>query len=106
MTAPEQSLLFLHRLGAVVERVIADHEARLHVPPAEREPLTAIPFPQIHLTDTQVACAWEWLTAPDGEAIDVRTAALRLGCPVPVLERHLADYAQRWRRFLARRAAG
>lgn len=92
---------FLVRIGRAVEETIEDaiedHERRWHaIPPARRGPLQAIPFPDLVLTDVQVAHARELLD----ESATIEEAAYMLDTPVSALERALAEYRPRWRRFL------
>lgn len=87
--------LYVH-MGQLVERAIEDHESRLHVPPARRGPLQAIPFPDVVLTDAQTARAREMLE----NGATVYEAADLVGVPVSVLERELAAFEPRWQRYL------
>jgi len=84
------------RIGEAIEDAIVDHEERMHIPPVPNGPLEAIPFPDLSLSDAQVARARELMENGAG----LYDAADAIGTPVSVLERHLAAYKPRWRRYL------
>lgn len=97
MTVNESAAVGLYvHIGELVEKALEDHESRLHVPPARRGPLQAIPFPDLALTDTETARAREMVEkgASAQEAADV------LGVPVSVVERELAAFQPRWQQYL------
>lgn len=93
-------------MNEVAEDAAADavdeHERRMHIPPRRRGRVTAIPFPNITLTDSQVCTAWEMIKL--GATLD--EAALALGVPDLVLERCLHEYQPAWHQFLIERSAG
>lgn len=86
----------------VAADAIEDHEARCHIPPPRRGKLTAIPFPNRTMNDSQIARAWEMLELGATE----QEVCLALDVPTSVLERCLAEYKPAWRQFLAEREAG
>lgn len=95
------ALGFYMRIGEVIGEAIVEHEERFHVPPPERGPLQAIPFADVTVSDIQVARALELLSS--GSSIfDVAEV---LGVPELALERKLAEFRPRWRRFLQDREA-
>lgn len=91
---------FLLKIGRVVQDVIEDHEGRMHIPPPRRGRVTAIPFPNVELSDVQTCRAIEMLST----GATLEDAAETVGAPVPALERALVDYKPAWRRFLQERA--
>ncbi len=92
---------FLRRIGDGVQDAIEDHEQRLHIPPPRRGRVQAIPFPDVQLSDVQLARAIELLSL--GASLD--DAADTVGAPVPALERHLAEWEPRWRPINPRQSA-
>ena len=81
---------------------VADHERRCHaIPPPRRDPVTAIPWSHIELTDDQISHAIELLRDHDERAV-----AARMDVPLPALQRELADYDRRYGKFLHLRRRG
>lgn len=92
---------FLQRVGQVVEDAIVGHEDRMHIPPPRRGRVTAIPFPNIQISDIQTCRAIEMLST----GATLQEAAETVGAPIPALERALVEYQPAWRRFLEERSA-
>lgn len=100
---PARAIAHIGRLVEnTVDEAIEDHEQRMHIPPPRRGKVTAIPFPNLRLDDSQVCRAWEMLT--QGASIDEAAAALDM--PTLVVVRCLSEYQPAWRNFLAEREAG
>lgn len=89
----------LHALANAIGEAVEDHEQRMHIPPPERGPLTAIPFPNLRMTDVQTSRVREMIET--GSTLEEAAAAVDL--PVSVLERCLSEFRPRWRRFLYER---
>ena len=85
-----------------VDEAIDDHEERMHIPAPRRGRVTAIPFPNVRLDDSQTCRAWEMLQLGASSA----EAAAALDVPELVLVRALSEYQPAWRQFLAEREAG
>lgn len=88
-------------MGEIVEEVVVDHVHRYHIPRANTEPVAAIPFPSVRLTDEVICQAIEFLNTED---MDLPAVAARLSVPLTSLQLALAEYGPRWRRFLQQRA--
>lgn len=95
-------------VGYAVEAGVVAHESRMHppaerkrgIPPPNRKPITAIPYPDYEVDDDVLAHAVELLN----EGMDLPMVAYSTEIPLPVLERHLAEYRRRYGRFLFERA--
>jgi len=81
---------------------VEDHEERMHIPPPRRGRVTAIPFPNMRLNDSQTCRAWEMLQLGATSA----EAAAAIDVPELVMIRCLSEYQPAWRQFLAEREAG
>lgn len=100
----------VYRLGRIVEETaedvaadaVRDHEQRLHLPAPERGPLTAIPFPHHRMADAQIARVREMLEL----GATTEEICLAVDQPVSVIERCMAEFKPRWRRFLSERDLG
>lgn len=81
---------------------VLEHEQRMHIPPPRRGKVTAIPYPNVQMNDSQVCGAWEMLK----EGATLQEAALAFGVPDLALERCLREYQPAYRAFLDEREAG
>lgn len=84
-----------NQFGRAVECAIHAHEERLHrLPEPRRDPIQAVPFANVRLSDTDMS---EIIELAEREGIDPRHAGRRLGFPVLVVERELPNYLARHR---------
>lgn len=101
--APGRAIARIGRmLEETVDEAIEDHVELMHVPPARRGRVTAIPFPNLRLNDSQTCRAWEMMQLGASST----EAAAALDVPELVLVRALSEYQPAWRQFLAEREAG
>lgn len=86
-----------------IRRQVGEHEERHHgLPPRRTEPITAIPYADVHLNDDQISRAIEM----QNEGATLEDMALALDVPGLVIEREMHDYRPPYRQWLWRRAQG
>jgi hypothetical protein len=83
------------RMDGKAHRAVEDHEERMHLPVRDMSPLTAIPFAGEQIPDPDLARIVELVS--EGESLS--SAAAALGHPLVLVERELARYYARHRRF-------
>lgn len=93
----ELPLRFFRQIGQTVERVVEDHEARMHLPSPRRDALTAVPFPKMRIPDADMARMVEVLQTETD--VTPWSVAQRFGYPPLVLERELPNYLARHKKW-------
>ncbi len=98
---PEEALRLFRCFGEAVEETIRQHEARCPFRMADNRPpphLGAIPFADWSIPDESLARMVEILSTDP--LCDVEALSQRFNYPAPLIERELALYMARYRRWI------
>jgi hypothetical protein len=98
----DRAARLIRAFGNGLQQALDDHHHLEHVPALDKDPVRAVPFPRIALSDVQICGAIEMMEL----GATLYDAAEHLGVPALALEREIADYQPRWRRFLWERSQG